>query len=742
MKHKTKLKLFPNRLFGRIQSKLILILCMLLIPTLFTQVYVYQKRFENRRILELESNLEVARAVAKSFDTYIMEIIHSELIIGLAITSHGLALQEHYQILDEFESDNMAVIATFWINPDGVVLDSSFKDYVGLDLSEASFLEEIVNGKKWVVSELILRGTTAKPGFTIARGIRNEKGQLLGIVGASIEPDLLDGVLGIERGKGAAINILDSKGMLVFRYPRFYPSWEERNWFKRLPQLQITMNGVEYAGNALFEGKTRIMANVPIRSIGWLAGADRGLDDTFSTIRAALLPQTIMFLLITLFAFGTAVLFSRRISGAIGKLRNHALALGRGDTQGPVEVSGAAELDDLARAFNQMTEEIESRERDRQRAEDELRESKKRFQAFMNNSPASAWIKDEDGHYIYLSEPCEASFGTKPEDCLGKTDAELFPPERAQRFRNDDLAVLQNDQFLEVVDEHINSRGIPRVYWKLKFPLKGDNGKRYVGGIGLDVTERKQMEEELNKSRDELELRVQDRTAALERANEELRQVPSRLIAALEEERKRLASELHDSIGQTLAAIKFWVEMALKLKDEGDGTAALNHLERFIPTLQHSIEETRGIYMGLRPSMLDSVGLLATLTWLRGECMKLYPDRHVELKTEVAEEEIPENLKVNIFRIAQEALNNIAKHSRAEWVDISISKNDHGIELVISDDGVGMNLDLTLQTSTAGALGLTSMRERTELTGGRFAIESTLGEGTTIRAFWAIGVEG
>jgi signal transduction histidine kinase len=139
--------------------------------------------------------------------------------------------------------------------------------------------------------------------------------------------------------------------------------------------------------------------------------------------------------------------------------------------------------------------------------------------------------------------------------------------------------------------------------------------------------------------------------------------------------------------------------------------------------------------------MLDSKGLLATLEWLRQECMKLYPERHIELESGVAEEEIPKSLKVNIFRIAHEALNNIAKHSKAEWVDILLSKNVSGIELAVSDDGVGMDLDIIMQTSTATSLGLTSMRERAELTGGSFSIESTPGEGTTIRAFWPIEAE-
>jgi PAS domain S-box-containing protein len=256
-----------------------------------------------------------------------------------------------------------------------------------------------------------------------------------------------------------------------------------------------------------------------------------------------------------------------------------------------------------------------------------------------------------------------------------------------------------------------------------------------------DITDRKRMEKELRKSRDELEMRVQERTAALEKANDELQRIPSKLIAVQEEERKRLASELHDSIGQTLAALKFSIETFLAQKDDSNWDTAPTFLEQFIPTLQRSIEATRNIYMGLRPSMLDDMGLLATLEWLRRECMQLYPERHIELKTEITEEEIPERLRVPIFRIAQESLNNAAKHSEAECVDISLSNNGGGIELVVIDDGVGIDLDLILQTSTAGSLGLSIMRERAELSGGSFSIESNPGEGTTIRVSWPVGAE-
>jgi len=260
-----------------------------------------------------------------------------------------------------------------------------------------------------------------------------------------------------------------------------------------------------------------------------------------------------------------------------------------------------------------------------------------------------------------------------------------------------------------------------------------------------EIEVRKRAEEDLRKSRDQLELRVQERTTELQntnnelrKANEELRQIPSRLIAAQEEERKRLASELHDSIGQTLAALKFRTEFILNSLRKGEVEDGLKATEEFIPTLQRSIEETRAIYMGLRPKMLEDFGVIAALRWYREELILLCPERHIEIDMSIEEHEIPKSLHVPIFRIAQEALNNVTKHSGAEWADVSLSLNGNGIELVVSDDGIGMDVDLILQSSTARSLGLTGMKERAELSGGKFTIDSTPGEGTTVRVCWAV----
>ncbi len=374
-------------------------------------------------------------------------------------------------------------------------------------------------------------------------------------------------------------------------------------------------------------------------------------------------------------------------------------------------------------------------------AEEALRESQQMLHLVLDTIPVRVFWKDLDSNYLGCNRSFALDAGLQsPKEIVGRNDFEIGWGEQAELYRLDDRLVIETGRPKLGYEEPQTTPSGDKVWLRTcKVPLLDVKGEiKGVLGTYEDITDHKLAEEGLQKAHHELERRVEERTAALAKANEELRQIPSKLIAIQEEERKRLANELHDSIGQTLAAVKFQVEMVLKLRNEADGGAALNRLEQFVPILQQSIEETRRIYMGLRPSMLDNVGLLATLQWLRQECIKLYPQRHIEFESGIAEEELPESLKVNIFRIAQEALNNVAKHSEAEWVDISLSNDGNGIELVISDDGVGMNLDYILQTSTARSLGLISMRERAELTGGSFSIVSTPGEGTTIRAYWPI----
>jgi signal transduction histidine kinase len=216
----------------------------------------------------------------------------------------------------------------------------------------------------------------------------------------------------------------------------------------------------------------------------------------------------------------------------------------------------------------------------------------------------------------------------------------------------------------------------------------------------------------------------------LRESENRLRLLSSQLINVQEAERKRIAREIHDSIGQTLAAIKFGLES--KLSQMGGGAAPPGvSIENIISLTQNGIEESRRIQMDLRPSVLDDLGIIATFGWFMREFQKVYSRISVEKQVSVQENEIPDSLKTVLFRVMQEAMNNIAKHSKANLVRLSLRKMDDRIELSIEDNGAGFDPKTIKQ-----GLGLTSMRERTELSGGSFAVKSILGKGTTIKARW------
>ena len=143
--------------------------------------------------------------------------------------------------------------------------------------------------------------------------------------------------------------------------------------------------------------------------------------------------------------------------------------------------------------------------------------------------------------------------------------------------------------------------------------------------------------------------------------------------------------------------------------------------------------------MSLRPSVLDDLGILATINWFCRQFETTYSNIRIKKEIEIEEHEVPDSLKIVIYRVLQEALYNIAKHSKAAVVYLFLQKTDQTVQLVIRDSGQGFDLEETYsRKGTARGLGLDSMRERTELSGGSFSIESNKGKGTVIRALWPL----
>ena len=156
--------------------------------------------------------------------------------------------------------------------------------------------------------------------------------------------------------------------------------------------------------------------------------------------------------------------------------------------------------------------------------------------------------------------------------------------------------------------------------------------------------------------------------------------------------------------------------------------------------VQHTVEETRRMMNLLRPSMLDDLGLLPAITWFLDQYSAIYSGLAINKDIAVEDAEIPDGMKIDIYRIIQEAFTNIAKHSNASAAEFSLKKKDDIIELTIADNGKGFNPMPPLpQNAAHRVFGLINMKERAELAGGTIIIQSIAGKGTTICARWSAG---
>jgi PAS domain S-box-containing protein len=395
---------------------------------------------------------------------------------------------------------------------------------------------------------------------------------------------------------------------------------------------------------------------------------------------------------------------------------------------------------------------------ERKQAEQEIQklltvveEEKDRLSALVKSISDEVWFANTQERFTLANPAALSEFGLgladgmnvkKFAECLEvhRPDGSPRPVEEAPPLRALQGEVVKNQE--EIV--RIPRTGELRFRQVSAAPVR-DTGGYIIGSVSVvrDITEHKRADEalqkrtfELQQLTESLEQKVKERTAELEKANKTLQEISLRLLSAHEEERKRLAGEIHDSIASCLNAVKYKIDILQQIGKESNITAEA--LISVIPVIQEGIEECRRMQQDLRPSMLDDLGLLATLSWFCRRYQTIYTGIKVELEQTLEEKDIPDSLKIVFFRVIQEGMNNIAKHSKGDLAHLSLQKKNGRIELVLEDNGRGFDLGKVLGVETTKrGFGLTSMKERTELSGGSFAIESVEGKGTTIRASWA-----
>jgi PAS domain S-box-containing protein len=225
---------------------------------------------------------------------------------------------------------------------------------------------------------------------------------------------------------------------------------------------------------------------------------------------------------------------------------------------------------------------------------------------------------------------------------------------------------------------------------------------------------------------------------AQKRSENALRRLSTQLIDAQEQERKHISRDLHDSISGKLAGIKYSLEKVIaKMAPELD--VERRGLQETVAAVRSALAETQRITKNLHPAVLDDLGLNSAM---RGHCrefQQLYPSIQVQLELGLEEQVLDASLEILVYRVLQEALNNVAKHSKADRVDISLRKETGFVRLTITDNGTGFSLSADEEKDHVHKkLGLENMRERTELFGGELCIETQPGQGTRLAASWPL----
>ncbi len=492
----------PVRASMGIRARLFLLFLIILLPILVIETYIYYQRFQNQKGNELQANLEVARAVARTFDAFVADILHTELAIGLAATASPSPSKDSLRkILQAAESVNPILRSFTWMSPEGIHLVTTNAKIENRKVGNWQEFQRAASSENWAISPIYSSPWTRDRVFTISRPIRDSKGKLLGVIACTAVADKLDSLLGIERAKGAGISLIDNKGIHVYRYPRTEYSEEQRHWLKIYPDMQESLKGKEILTTVVSEsmGKKRLVAFTPVSSIAWVAAASRLQEDALAEFTSELLSQAVCVLLITLVGFGVALVFSRPISRSIIRLRNHALALGRGEVEKLPVDAGPGELKDLSAAFNRMAEEVKLRE-------NALRESEQRWATTLASVGDAIITTDAAGKITFMNGVAEELTGWSLLHALTKPLPEVFNiinEETRQAVANPVSKVLEKENVVGLANHTtlVKKDGTEVPIDDSGAPIKDHDGK--ITGVVLvfrDITERREAEQALRAS--------------------------------------------------------------------------------------------------------------------------------------------------------------------------------------------------------------------------------------------------
>lgn len=342
------------------------------------------------------------------------------------------------------------------------------------------------------------------------------------------------------------------------------------------------------------------------------------------------------------------------------------------------------------------------------------RHSRDLLQGIIEGIPDAVFVKDSDGRYLIINNTGARLIGHDVEEIIGKTDADLLTPEEARWALSIDKRVMESGEVTSY-ELAVTFDGLTRAFLFTKTPYRNQAGE--LSGIVVvahDITDHQRSAEHLENSR------------------AELRALSARLQSVREEERMRIAREIHDELGQVLTGLKIDVVSLAKKMSEKTARAEWEQLKERTQSIANLINTAiltvRKISTELRPGLLDAVGLTAAIDWQAKEFEKRTGIK-CRLKFSHEKIELDQSRSIAIFRILQEILTNVTRHSQATEVSIDIEERETELFLEAKDNGRGIT---ATEFSNPKSLGLLGMRERALLLGGEVNIRGIQGKGTIV----------
>lgn len=349
---------------------------------------------------------------------------------------------------------------------------------------------------------------------------------------------------------------------------------------------------------------------------------------------------------------------------------------------------------------------------ERKKAEQTLRENERKFKEFFRNSQDLCYMLSAEGKILDVNRHALEVLGYKHSDLIGKPFGVVYAPESLPRFKQLFSLWLKTGVIRNEEMTILTSKGQKRKVLVNVGAVRDDEGKiLYSSTVHTDITNRIYMEQDLKNSQIEL------------------RNLAMRLELARENEKKIISREIHDELGQLMTGLKMdiaWVNGRLSAEQQ----LLKNKTQSMLELVDEGIRSVKRITTQLRPRILDEMGLGAAVEW---QVERFEKQSGIKCKTSFRPADIDVAMEISIvmFRVLQEALTNVARHSEATAVAVNLKAVDHKLVLQVKDNGVGIT---PAQLSNQHSSGLTGIRERMLAIGGDLHVRSFKGRGTTLIA--------